>query len=136
MKVFRPLLILCFTALLLVIAVPAAARSNSPFVGNWRATDVFDGSNLSLWITQDGWSGGRLLHVRVSDDATLEWCGGPAKGEAIGIQQEEAILTLSGTWWCLDPSGSPVPFTAGTLTFNEVSDTITDQDGTVYYRGR
>lgn len=47
-----PAIAVC-AVLLLALAVPAAATSRPEFQGNWKGADV-DGSNLSLWIVQDG----------------------------------------------------------------------------------
>ncbi len=125
-------LFLC-AALLLSAAAPAFGVPGNRFLGSWRGTDV-DGSNLNLWISTDYWSGGRLLHVRGSDDDTGGWCGGRARMEAIGLPEGDDALTTSGAWWCLDPQQTilfPLP---GTFTYDGGTDTLSD-GSVVYYRG-
>jgi hypothetical protein len=130
MKRFILPAILLGAALLLVAAVPAGAKPGRDFIGRWLATDI-DDSNMELWITRSGWSGGRLLNLRARDDRTLEsWCGGHARMEAIGVLVEDYSLETSGAWWCLDPAENILFPLSSNLIYDPLSDTIGEGDVT------
>ncbi len=129
MQRFLLLVILLSSVLLFVWVVPAAARTGQDFIGRWQATDV-DGSNMELWVTRSGWSGGRLLNLRARDDRTGEsWCGGGARMEAIGVLVADNTLDTSGAWWCLDPVENILFPLSGHLVYDPSTRTI--QDGAV-----
>jgi len=126
---------LCVT-LLFVAVLPVAASTSHPFRGNWRGIDAFDQSNITLQIVEVSRSGGQVLDIRVNDDRTGPWCGGPAEMRAIGVLEGDNSVAVSMVWWCL-PAGSRVLyFYPDTLAYHPSTDTITSNDGTVYQRGR
>ncbi len=131
MKRILLLTILLSVAALLILAIPvAAAKSGQNFIGRWLATDV-DGSNMELWITRSGWSGGRLLNLRARDDRTGEfWCGGAARMEAIGVLVEDYNLETSGAWWCLDPVENILFPIGDFLTYDPATNTLQAGDVT------
>ena len=135
MKRLTITIILVTAALLMIAATSAAPQPGHAFLGRWHGTDPYDQSNQTLVIEADGWSGGRLLHLLGSDDRTGPWCGGLARMESLAMPDGENTLLTTGTWWCVDPGGSPFPFGGtGILTYDPATDTISD--GTVtYYRG-
>jgi hypothetical protein len=96
---------------LLGIALPAAAGDKSPLVGKWQAVDG-DGSNITLTITQDKGSAGRVFNISGTDDATGIWCStrGAAEMKGIGLLNEENILTTQLIWWCLPPGNGYWPW--------------------------
>lgn len=127
--------ILAFTAvLLLAAAFPVTITGSHQFIGNWKGIDPADGSNLTLWIVEEANSGGKVFDIRGQDDRTGQWCGGPARSEAIGVLEGENSVSVSLIWWCL-PNGSTVLyFYPDTLSYDPVAETITSNDGTVYHR--
>lgn len=122
-------------AALLLSAAVSATDSHAPYVGAWEGIDV-DGSHVRLWISHDGWSAGRLFRVRVSDDATgAWWCGGAARGESIGVVEDDGTLSTSGAVWCLEPVENVLYFLEGGLTYDAGTDTLIDDSGVIYHRG-
>jgi len=119
----RFMLLTIFLAVILILTIPAAAESNRNFIGRWLATDL-DESNMELWITRSGWSGGRLLNLRARDDRTGGWCGGEARMEAIGVLVEDNSLQTSGAWWCINPVENIMFPLEGSLIYDLVTDTI------------
>lgn len=127
--------ILAFTAvLLLAAAFPVTISGSHQFIGNWKGIDQFDGSNLTLWIVEEANSGGKVFEVRGRDDQTGQWCGGPARSEAVGVLERENSVAVSFVWWCLPDGSSVIPFVEDTLSYDPVTDTITINDGTVFHR--
>jgi hypothetical protein len=45
-------------------------------------------------------------------------------------------MAVSLVWWCLADPGSSFYFLSDTFVYDPAADTITSQDGSVYYRGR
>ena len=123
-------------ALLLAAALPAAASSRHPFRGNWKGTDVFDGSNVVLWIVEESHSGGQVFGIRGTDDRTGQWCGKPAKMQALGVLEGENYIAVSMVWWCLPEGSNILYFLSDSLTYDPSTDTTTDGSGSIYYRTR
>ena len=129
------LLGLVLSAALLILAVaPAAATARNEFRGAWTGIDG-DGSNMKLWFVQDGWSAGRLIHIRGSDDRTGGWCGGAARMDAIGVLEGDDALSVSYAWWCLDPVENILYFYGDTFTYDTSADTITAM-GVEFHRAK
>jgi len=134
MRRFTIITVALSVALLFALALPAAASSRHPFHGNWKGTDIFDESNVTLWIVEETHSGGQVFEIRGHDDHTGEWCGGPARMEAIGVLEEETSMAVSKTWWCLPAGSNILYFLEDSLTYNPSADTITDSEGSIYHR--
>jgi hypothetical protein len=120
-------------ALVLALALPAAASPKHPFRGNWKGIDL-DGSHISLWIVEEGRSGGKVFQIRGYDDRTGLWCGGPARMSALGALTSDTTIDMHLIWWCLPAADSWWLFLPDTLTYDPATDTLFDGSGVVYSR--
>jgi len=136
MKHFRLFAVALSIALLLAAAIPATASSRHPFRGNWKGTDTFDQSNMTLSIVEESRSGGQVFTIRGTDDRTGQWCGGPAKMQGLGVLDGDNSVALSLVWWCLPAGSTILYFLDDTLTYDPSTDTISDNSLTTFHRAR
>jgi hypothetical protein len=136
MKRFMTISLVISAVLLLALALPAGASTSHPFRGNWKGTDTYDQSNLTLWIVEEARSGGSVFEIRGHDDRTGPWCGGQAKMRGLGVLEDDSSIAVSMVWWCLPAGSNILYFLSDTLTYDSSTDTVSDTTGVIYSRQR
>jgi len=101
-------------------AGPGEPSSDASFMGEWQATDAYDGSGMRLTITGDAADG----YLVVWDDEYWSLCEGPAIVEATGSMDASDPNVLH-TYWVV---GCTVPGQVGEFAadfvYSEASDTL------------
>lgn len=112
---------------LLLGSESSSAQVESPFVGDWEAVDVVDGSFMRMTISDD-------LHVRLVDDWASLACpsGGAATATGEGTLLSEETLEVDWTVRCHVDNST----TRGHFSFDYVpaEDTLLDNLGDVWSR--
>ena len=129
MRVLRELgLVLVGCSAMTALAIPPA-YADSGFAGSWTATDVIDGSSITLSIHG---AGPRYSAREV--DAAASVCDGAPASLSGGGKAEGDVLEIRMTLQCL-PGGNifrgQFPFV---FFYDAGTDTLTDGDGVLYSR--
>lgn len=106
------------------------AHASDGFEGSWEATDILDGSHMTLTVRGSG----THYAVQLFDESATSVCEGePATVSGAGRVSEGTLLT-DMTLVCR-PGGNTIRHRV-TLSFSHHagSDTLTDGDGIVWHR--
>ena len=124
---FLSALLIAGAVLLIPLTVATAAPMSSPFVGTWAATDIPDGSNMTLVVKGQG--AGKHPVTLFDNDATA--CGGgTATAKDVGTVTGNV---LSATLKVKCANGSFVPDTPYSFTYL-ATDKLIDSYGVVWNR--
>ena len=113
------------------IGSDASAGKRGVLAGVWEATDLGDGSNVTMWLTQDGSHYDMLIYDNL--------CTGCDPDRPVNIFGEARlqgnVLSTTGEWWCLSASPTYLRSVSHSVTYDPSADTIVDPaDGQTWHR--
>ena len=110
---------------------PASAGKRGVFAGVWEATDLGDGSNVTMWLTQDGSHYDMLIYDNLGTT-----CDPDAPANILGEARLRGdVLSLTGEGWCLSASPTYLGSLGWSVTYDPSTDTMVDPiDGQTWHR--